>query len=155
MALRCLTALKNSESRSGAMKLPPTADRSLRSLTKFVINDLRRAGSTPVLVWYSFRMFAWRSSSLSTSLRIAARGDGEDLEQAGDGGARTPGTVRLAVKRGLGVEKFDAQEGAHALVERLLVNDGRRLGFCLGGHVRVGVHSPIVSQPTLAGKPWI
>jgi hypothetical protein len=73
MALRCLTALKNSESRSGAMKFPPMADRSLRSLTKFDINDLSRAGSTPVLVWYSLRMFTWRSSSLSTSLRESPR----------------------------------------------------------------------------------
>src|SRR5580698_166549 len=73
MALRCFTALKNSESRSGAMKFPPIDDRSLRSLTRLDISDLRRAGSTPVLVWYSLSTLTCRSSSFKTSLRESPR----------------------------------------------------------------------------------
>ena len=43
-------ALKNSESRNGPMKLPPTVDKSSRNFNKFDINDRKRLGSTPVLL---------------------------------------------------------------------------------------------------------
>ncbi len=64
--------------------------------------------------------------------RIAACGDREDLEQARDRRARAPGVRHLAVIGRLGVEKFESQEGAHALVERLFVVDWRQFGHGLG-----------------------
>ncbi len=49
------------------------------------------------------------------------------------------GLADFAVIGGLRVEKFQAQEGAHALVERLLVNDRRRFGLRVG--LWIGVES--------------
>ena len=73
MALRCLMALRNSESRSGPMKFAPAVDRSSRSFRRFETSDFRRLGSTPVLDWYSLSTLTCRSSSLSTSLRESPR----------------------------------------------------------------------------------
>jgi hypothetical protein len=42
------------------------------------------------------------------------------------------GFGELAVIGGLRVEKLQAQEGAHALVQRLLVHDRRQLGLGVG-----------------------
>src|SRR6202000_3439123 len=53
--------------------------------------------------------------------RIAASGDRENLEETGHRGARTPGTRVFAVIARLGIEKFEAKKGPHALIERLLI----------------------------------
>ncbi len=63
---------------------------------------------------------------------IAAGGDGQNLEQARYRGTSAPGVFQLAVVGGLGIEKFEAQEGAHALVQRLLINHGRQLRLRVG-----------------------
>ena len=54
---------------------------------------------------------------------------------------------------GLGIEKLQAQEGTHALVEGLLIDDRRRFGVRLGLWIGVRVHPPILSQPEAQGKP--
>ena len=54
---------------------------------------------------------------------------------------------QLAVVGGLRVEKFQAQERPHALVERLLVDDRRQLRLRVGLRFGVGVHGAY-SEPT-------
>ena len=56
---------------------------------------------------------------------------------------------------GLHIEKFQAQEGPHALVKRLLIDDRCRLGVRLGLWIGMRVHAPILSQPTVQGKPQV
>ena len=54
---------------------------------------------------------------------VAALGDGEDLEQRGDRRARRPRVGLGVVVHRLLVQEIEAQEVAHPLVERLLVDD--------------------------------
>src|SRR5688572_3833206 len=58
---------------------------------------------------------------------VAARGDGQDVEQAAHGGAAAPLALHFVVVQRLVIEKIEAQEGAHALIERLL--EYQRCGF--------------------------
>ena len=64
---------------------------------------------------------------LHVGAHVAARGDGEDVEQAAHGGAAAPLALHLVVVQRLVVEEIEAQEGAHPLVERLL--EYQRSGF--------------------------
>ena len=57
---------------------------------------------------------------LHVGAHVAARGDGEDVEQAAHRGAAAPLALHLVVIQRLAVEEIEAQERAHALVERLL-----------------------------------
>ena len=81
----------------------------------------RRAESTPGLALEHVEL---REVALELLLHVgahvAARGDGEDVEQAAHGGAAAPLALHLVVVQRLVVEEIEAQEGAHALVERLL-----------------------------------
>jgi hypothetical protein len=56
---------------------------------------------------------------------IAARGDGQDVDQAAHGRAAAPLARFLVVVERLVVEVVKAQEGAHAFVERLLEDERR------------------------------
>src|SRR6202041_1006654 len=87
--------------------------------------------------------------------RVASRRNRQDLEQACDRSAGTPGIGRLGVIRSLGVEKFQAQEGPHALVEWLLIDDRCRLEVRVGVGIGMRVHLRILSQPEGQGKPRI
>ncbi len=71
--LRCLIALRNSESRSGCRNVKPALFRSVRRRTRFFISVCRRFVSTPALDEYSFSEARWRSISLSTSERVSPR----------------------------------------------------------------------------------
>lgn len=85
--------------------------------------------------------------------RIAARGNGKNFKQARHGRPGTPGIWEIGVVRGLGIEKFKPEKGAHALIERLLVSDRCRFRLSIGSRIEVRVHRRIVSQPEAQGKP--
>ena len=120
-------------------------------LTRLDMSDLRRTGSTPVLLWYSLSTLTCRSSSFSTSLRESPRAVIARISSKLETAAReTPGTGRLGVIGGLGVEEIrGAEMCACARRKRLLINEtsappqappGRKCQV-------VRVHAPIVSQP--------
>ena len=52
-------------------------------------------------------------------------------------------------------ERVVGKEGPHALVERLFIDDRRRLGVRLGVGIGMRVHLSILSQPTVQGKPQV
>ena len=58
---------------------------------------------------------------------VVTLGNREDVEQAAHGGAAAPLALHLVVVQRLAVEEVEAQECAHALVERLLEYQRRRL----------------------------
>src|SRR5262245_20463020 len=62
---------------------------------------------------------------LHVGTHVAARGDGQDVEQAAHGGAAAPLALHLVVVQRLVVEEVETQEGAHPLVERLLEHQRR------------------------------
>ena len=136
------------------MKFAPAVARSSRSFKRFETSDFKRLGSTPVFDWIFLENVDVALELLQHfAARIAPRRDGEDLEQARYGGARAPGRLELGVVAGLRVQKFQAQERPHALVERLLVDDGSQLRLRVGMRFGVGVHGPILSQQKGHGKP--
>ena len=54
MALRCLMALRNSDSRSGCRNVEPACSSSERSRIRFDITVRSRPASTPGFAWNSF-----------------------------------------------------------------------------------------------------
>ena len=135
MALRCLIAARNSESRSGCSQFDPTAARSVRSRTMLltIVRSRRRVDARAMLELVQQSQMALELLE-HVAAHIAAGQDRQDVEQTADRGASPPGTVLLAVIDRLRVQEVQAQEGAHALVERLLEDRGlrRRCSACGG-----------------------
>jgi hypothetical protein len=81
--------------------------------------------------------------------QVAAQRDREDVEQARDRGATAPLTGLLVVEEGLRIQEIEAQERAHALVQRLFEHG---CVAAVGAFLGAG-HQPIVLDVVVARKP--
>ena len=93
---------------------------------RLLISARRRPPSTPDLFSNSASCSQVALDFLQhLGAHVAARGDGQDVDEAGHGRAAAPLAGLLVVVQRLVVEVVQAQEGAHALVEWLLENERR------------------------------
>ena len=127
MALRCLMAARNSESRSGCSQATPAADRSARRRSRLLISARSRVrvDARMVLVFVELGEVALELLE-HIAAHIAAGGDGQHVQEARHGRAAPPAAGLVVVVQRLAVEEIEPQEGAQPLVQRLLEHGGVR-----------------------------
>ncbi len=158
MALRCLIALKNSESRSGCRNAEPAFMRSARRRTRFAVSAFRRLVSTPAFDW---EVVECRQLALELlqdiRTHVAACRKSQDVDQACHRRPATPGAGALVVVQGLVVEEVEPQEGAPCAHSGGCSNTSVSVAVSTearNGLLRCGgiTHGPIVLEACAARK---
>ncbi len=134
IVLRCLIAFRNSESRSFCRNSAPDGAELLAQAVHLREQHAQARRVDPGAGAEGRELRHLPLEILEhLAAEVAARRDRQDLEQRIDRGARRPRIGARVVMHGLVIQEVEAQEIAHPLVERHLVDD-RAPGRVRRGH---------------------